>query len=233
MKRKIVLIIVSLLLLFSAFFIWKYLTREKPEEAKAPVFSEEIKDFRGWQNKVLLPDELKADIDDKEAIRKSYEEWQRIVKDFKYNPPPEYKKTRDWSGKIDEILSHEERALELAIINKEEDSRTELLAAQRIWREIRLENGLPDISTELNDMFAGLNRVATASSKEEAIKNLMDLKMKFTILKERSYGQPYEKNMIELEAAIGTVDKVLLGPDFRQAQHDLLELYRELFLEYN
>ena len=151
---------------------------------------------------------------------------------YKEKQPIEYKRTRDWDKKLLRILQHEERANELIKESRLDEARAELDASREIFSQIKKENGILDITDELLSFYETIEKVKAANNKQEVLPYLGELKIKFTRLKKYNFDEKYHQLLLKLEMSIGYLDKLLDGPDYKNAQNNLEPIFLEIFMNY-
>jgi len=167
-------------------------------------------------------------------IARAYEAWEVFINAFFNIQPPEFGKTNKWQKKMIAIREYSRKANELAQENNEGAARLQMEKAYGIFAQIKKENNIRDMFTEISSFYGTGRKVGLARSKEEAVTGtgLTDLKLIFTGLKERVVDNEYRRLMAKLEQAILDIERLLPGPDFKKAQSDLISGAEEMYWKY-
>ncbi|MCK5211149.1 hypothetical protein KAJ89_00445 [Candidatus Parcubacteria bacterium] len=230
---KIIIIFLLIIIFVSVLFIIKQLSKDAPLTVQREVVLEElVKEIDESSKMSILLSFKEPGEETVSAVSESLQAWEKFVFAFKDNQPIEYQKTRDWDRKLMIILEHARKADELVKENKLAEAGEETKMLREIFKKIKEENGILDISDEMIAFYEAGKKVIEAGTREEVALKLPDLKYRFTILKEYSIDEDYDELIKKLEEIIAKLDKFLDGPDFRKAQSELEPVFMELYLKY-
>lgn len=233
LKTKKIIIIAVLIAVLATIGVWYWFNKDKTVEAPQPITLKEAVENISVSGKRVMLFGLEQDNEGLgQATSESLKAWEVFVKTFKDEQPEEYKRTKDWDKKLLQILKHERKADELFKEGKPDQASKELKESEQIYKRIKEENGITDISEEILAMYDEVQAIARAKKKSEIKEDLLSLKLKYTALKEYEFDNNYKKQMANLEEAIATLDKSLDGPDFQQAQKKLEKIFLAIFEDY-
>ena len=239
-NKKNLFIVIVLLFLIAAFFVFYVIRQRNHNVNPLPVIQpkisleEALKEINTVNaEKALML--LSGKEQEKELInntQKSLKAWELFVAAFKNNQPKEFERTQDWNGKLASILAHERKASELTQEGKFDQAMKENEFAKEIYKKIKKENDILEISNEMLAFYESIKKITGAKAREDIKEALPELKYNFTVLKEFSVDDKYSELIARLEKIISDLDRLLDGPDFRKAQAELEPVFMELYLEY-
>ena len=234
---KTIILFLLIIILISVVFIIQQLIQQRNKDAplatqKEVVLEEVVKEIDDTNKMAIFLTLNESDEGTLSAVSASLQTWEKFVFAFKDNQPIEYQKTRDWDRKLITILEHARKADELVKENKLPQAGEETKKIREIFKKIKEENGILDISDEMIAFYEVGKKVTEADTREDVALSLPDLKYRFTVLKEYSIDEDYDQLIKKLEDIIAKLDKFLDGPDFRKAQSELAPVFMELYLEY-
>lgn len=232
-KEHIIILILILAVAITIFFIWKNYGKDEPRAVQKEVILEEVvKEINNAYKMAMLLSGKEKEEEMAKAAPKSLKAWEEFVSAFKDKQPEAYRRTRNWDRKLLEILEHERKADELVKENRLREAQIEMEASRKMFKKIKEENNILNISEEMVALYGATKKVVAANNKEETLENMRDFKLKFTILKAYNIDEEYNQLLFKLEKLIGNIDKLLDGPDFRKAQSELEPVFLELYMEY-
>ncbi len=232
-KHIKIILFLLIIILISVVFIIQQLSKDVllPTQ-KEVVLKELVKEIDNSSKMTILLSLKEPGKETVSAVSESLKAWEKFVFAFKDDQPIEYQKTRDWEKKLIIILEHARKADELVKENKLSQAGEETKMLRKIFKKIKEENGILDISDEMIAFYETGKKITETDTREEVALNLPDLKYRFTVLKEYSIDESYDELMKKLEDIIAKLDKLLDGPDFRKAQSELAPVFMELYLKY-
>ncbi len=234
-KKKIFLFLFVLIALAGLVCVFCFL-KDKKEEIEAPIlgvektFDEMVLDFNAVYKKALIytsegKQESVAEIEKALAL------WLEVERKFSSELPREYQKTESWEDKLNNISDLGGRALSFAKEGELEKSYKELESIRRALKNIRLENGISNIS----DLFLDLNDVIIvvdgAESKRAALESFGGLKMIFTKLKEIKRDENYQKALEEIGDIISGMENST-EKTFPKHQKKLRPAFIKIYLDF-
>lgn len=225
----IVIIVIAIICL--VLFIVKN-NKKDPVAKEIVIFEELVSDIDLISKKARLAHKKGEAMDLDIITNESLISWTKFADNFASKRPEEYQKTRDWEKKILLILEHERKADELAKEGKGEKAQAEIEKSRNIFKTIKSENGIVDISEEMLAMYDEVLFISKAEYKIDIEESLLNLKYKFTLLKEYAFDELFDDLLAEMERAIAVLDKSLDGPDFKKAQTNLNILFEDIYMIY-
>jgi hypothetical protein len=223
---------VLLLLIFLVIMVF-VLRKDKPAVVQEETQLEEVvKNIDDIQKNIFIASKTGSEDEIVSVSLSSLLAWETFVSSYKDEQPEEYSRTRDWDRKMIEILKYEKKANEYLLEKRYDDSRMEKEKSDEMYREIKKENGILEISKEMKEFYKAVEKVVEADTKEDILEVFPLLKLRFTILKELGVDNRYDEFIEKMEEYISKLDKLLDGPDFKNAQSELEKAFFELYVEY-
>lgn len=232
LKKKSVKILILILLFFAMFFAYKiFFYHEKPIE-KTAVCEEPLDRFADALKEIKIKEYHKECTDAAEVIGRANQAWQEYIGMSKNETCTVLSKDKNFDKKIFVITETIRQANEFILEKKFAAACGQALAAKADLDELKKDSNIPDISTEIFDLFIQIDKLGAMKKKAEVMAILPDLKYKFTLLKQFYIDEEYQRLLSGMETQIGYLDKFLDGPDFQKAQVDLQALFWEMYYGY-
>lgn len=230
-KKKIVFFLLLLFLITIAYVFFEK-GNKKIEIPKEVGLEEIVGDIEDVQKGIFIASKKGTEEEVVDVSLASLKAWEVFVTRYKNEQPEEYKKTKSWDRKMLKILEHERKANEYLLEKRYEDSKKEKAISDEMYRTIKKENDIFEISKEMKEFYESMEKVIEADTKEE-IENIFPiLKLRFTILKEIGIDSEYDEFIGKMEEHIAKLDKFLDGPDFKKAQKELEDAFFEFYKKY-
>jgi len=232
-KRHVLIIFILVAMVGSALLVYKkYKKQPEPAPIEKVSLEETVERIdEAFKAGLLLSVDGQVE-QAAEVAPRSLQAWENFVNAFKNKQPEIYNQSRDWEDKLLTILEHQRKADELFKEGNLNEAQVELEQSRLIFKEIKEENNILEISDELLAFYAEIKVITAAKNKNEVAANLNNLKLRFTILKEVNIDKNYSQLMVRLENIIRDLDRLLDGPEFRKAQKELMPTFMELYQKY-
>jgi len=164
-------------------------------------------------------------------IKKIQEEWNYIVLDFQDKRPEEFRKLSDWHGALNSINEEIKKAAEFSATGKLSESAQVMEKVHIQLVELHQKTGLKNREDVLSDYYLEMKKIIMSDNREEALKKMADLKMKFTELKEM-YGGDAEmlKDLDNIAMAMSRIDNST-NKLFNEFKQDLKPAFLEAFIK--
>ena len=157
--------------------------------------------------------------------------WNDIVKDFSSTTPAHFTKTRNWENEMETILEHVEAGYEFASLGECDRVVEQTKAVNQKLKAISTQNNVVSISPDLMQFGEHVEAIHLAQNKKNAEDAFLHLKFTFTGIKEIKKEEEYKNKISQLEDVIADLD-MSEGDEWLLAREKLLELNREIFLEF-
>ncbi len=225
-KKTLYIFIAILLLMLLLFFLLLFIKTAKEKASKSFVLENNLSRME-YDLRHLRFAENDEFIGLAEELSKN---WREINKQYPVDPPLPFSKTREWPQKSWQINEDLSRIGEFAQEKNQTETLAVLTEAETAYLAIKKENNIPDFSQEIYAFYLESKKLETAENKADILEILPEFKLQFTQLKERLAQYSQTKIMVDLEAMVYTLNRQLDGPELRQAQKDLPNFVKYIYL---
>lgn len=238
-KRKKVIIVTATIFALIAFFtLVSYLMKRNMRNelpivvVKDTSFDGQVRDFNEIYKETLLALSNKQKDEAERGMREVLAYWLAIEKNFLNNKPREYIITRNWEDKINSITELNKLANDLTAKGDYEGAYEQLVKVRQKIKQLREENRVKNISNNFLSISDEVDKVAKIEKREDALKALPMLKIKFTEAKEFfPNDQIYQKMMVDFAGIISDIENSS-DTTYKKNRDRLKPMFLEIYLKF-
>lgn len=195
-------------------------------------FDGQVRDFNEIYKRTLLAINNKQKEEAEKGMREVLVYWLEIEKNFLKNKPREYIITRNWEDKISSITELNNLAKDLVDHGDYEEAFKQLEKVRQKIKQLREENRVKNISNNFLSLSDEVDKISQIESREEAIKLLPELKIKFTETKEfLPTDQEFQTKLINFAAIISDIENSS-DTTYKKNRDRLKPAFLEIYLKF-